>query len=55
MAPVKRRVDDDDIFDAELFDPKYYPKRVYRDGKGPRADRVDRRQARLDAAAPAAV
>ena len=29
------RFDDDDAFDAEVFDPKYYPKRVYRDGKGP--------------------
>ena len=30
-----RSHDDDDAFDAEVFDPKYYPKRVYRDGKGP--------------------
>jgi hypothetical protein len=29
------RFDDDEAFDAEVFDPKYYPKRVYRDGKGP--------------------
>ena len=29
------RLDDDEAFDAEVFDPKYYPKRVYRDGKGP--------------------
>jgi hypothetical protein len=35
---MTRRVgadDDDEAFDAEVFDPKYYPKRVYRDGKGP--------------------
>jgi hypothetical protein len=36
MTPRRfARFDDDDAFDAEVFDPKYYPKRVYRDGKGP--------------------
>jgi hypothetical protein len=33
---VTRRFDDDEAFDAELHDPKFYPKLVYRDGKGPR-------------------
>ena len=38
MAPVaQRRLDDadDDVFDAELYDPAYYPRKVFRDGKGP--------------------
>jgi hypothetical protein len=36
MAAVKSRFDDDDVFDAELHDPAFYPRLVYRDGKGPR-------------------
>jgi hypothetical protein len=37
MAPMmQRRFDDDDeVFDASVFDPKFYPRRVYRDGCGP--------------------
>jgi hypothetical protein len=40
LAPMTRRSmrnldDDDDVFDSTIYDPKYYPKRVYRDGKGP--------------------
>jgi hypothetical protein len=40
LAPMMRRSmrnldDDDDVFDSTIYDPKYYPKRVYRDGKGP--------------------
>ena len=30
-----RRLDDDDVFDAELYDPAYSPRKVFRDGKGP--------------------
>ena len=31
-----RRMDDDDedVFDSDLYDPKYYPRKVFRDGKG---------------------
>jgi hypothetical protein len=37
MAPVaQRRFDDDDVFDSAIYDPAYYPKRVYRDDRGPR-------------------
>jgi hypothetical protein len=36
MGALTRHIDDDEAFDAELHDPKYWPKRVYRDGKGPR-------------------
>ena len=32
---ARRRLDDDDVFDAELYDPAYYPRKVFRDGKGP--------------------
>jgi hypothetical protein len=40
LAPMMRRSmrnldDDEDVFDSTIYDPKYYPKRVYRDGKGP--------------------
>ena len=37
MAPVARRfanLDDEDVLDD--FDPAYFPKRVYKDGRGPR-------------------
>jgi hypothetical protein len=36
VAPLaRRRFDDaDDVFDSDLYDPKYYPRRVFRDGKG---------------------
>jgi hypothetical protein len=35
MAPVtQKRVDDDEAFDADLYDPAYFPRKVIRDGKG---------------------
>jgi hypothetical protein len=50
MAPVaQRRFDDDDVFDSAIYDPAYYPKRVYRDGRGPRVPLA------LTDAAPAAI
>jgi hypothetical protein len=35
VSYARRRLDDDDVFDAELYDPAYYPRKVFRDGKGP--------------------
>jgi hypothetical protein len=36
MRRSTRNLDnDDDVFDSTIYDPKYSPKRVYRDGKGP--------------------
>ena len=47
------RVDDDDE-DINDFDPAYFPRKVYKDGRGPRVQvDVDRWHARLDAARPA--
>ena len=39
MVAVMRRStrnldDDDDVFDGEIYDPRYYPRKVIRDGKG---------------------
>jgi hypothetical protein len=34
MAPMMRRLDDEDVLDD--FDPAFFPKRVYKDGRGPR-------------------
>ena len=31
---TQRRVDDDEAFDADLYDPAYFPRKVVRDGKG---------------------
>jgi hypothetical protein len=36
MAPMMRRVADLDDQDLDDFDPAYFPKRVYKDGRGPR-------------------
>lgn len=30
----RRALDDDDVFDSDLYDPKYFPRQVVRDGKG---------------------
>jgi hypothetical protein len=34
MGALKRLLDDDDEFDPEVYDPRYYPRKVFRDGKG---------------------
>ena len=34
MAALKRRVDDDAVFDDTLYDRRYYPRKVFKDGKG---------------------
>jgi hypothetical protein len=34
VIPVRRRFDDDG-WDDDLYDPQFYPRRVFRDGRGP--------------------
>ena len=38
MAPLTRRIarDDDEVFDDAIYDRRYFPRRVYKDGCGPR-------------------
>ena len=33
---MTRRARDEDVFDDELYDRRYYPRKVFQDGKGPR-------------------
>jgi len=33
---MTRRIDDDEVFDDAIYDRRYFPRRVYKDGCGPR-------------------
>jgi hypothetical protein len=35
VAALKRRRFDDDLWDDELYEAKYYPRKVFKDGRGP--------------------
>ena len=36
VTTMTRRARDKDVFDDELYDRRYYPREVFKDGKGPR-------------------